>query len=157
MYRDKKKDGTTLLTAGITLSEIMDAMHPIGDIYMSIDPTNPAAKFGGTWEAWAEDAFVVGVGADPAFNSVEETGGSMDHSHDLDTATSGARVRLANDNNLMGVVKSLTSRAQTRELGVSSNAATSSNSTLGVALEGESEVVSSLPPYMTCYIWKRTA
>lgn len=56
---------------------LLDIIHPVGAIYMSVNPTNPGSLFGGTWVAWGAGKVPVGVNtADTNFNTVEKTGGS---------------------------------------------------------------------------------
>lgn len=51
--------------------------YPVGSIYMSTSPTNPASLFGGTWVAWGSGRAPVGINtSDGNFNTVEKTGGS---------------------------------------------------------------------------------
>lgn len=158
MHKDKKKDGTTVITSGHTIQEILDVVYPIGAIYMSIDSANPAAIFGGTWSAWGTGRVPVGYDVSQTeFDTVEETGGAKTHVHDLDSSTSGARIRISSDNSVWALTKTLTSRAMTRMVGVSSNAPQTDESVSAVALEGDSNASSSLQPYIVCYMWKRTA
>lgn len=51
---------------------------PVGAIFVSIDPTNPATTLGyGTWAAFGTGRVLVGVDTgDTDFDTVEETGGS---------------------------------------------------------------------------------
>ena len=50
--------------------------YPIGSIYMSVNPTNPADIFGGTWQALDQGRVLIGAGtAHPA----GEEGGSETH------------------------------------------------------------------------------
>jgi microcystin-dependent protein len=51
---------------------IMAGQHPVGSIYMSMDPTSPAILFGGTW-AEIKDRVLVGAGGSYAAGA---TGGS---------------------------------------------------------------------------------
>ena len=55
-------------------SELLDATYPVGSIYMSMNNTNPASLFGGTWEAIG-GRFLIGAGANEANNV--DTYGSM--------------------------------------------------------------------------------
>lgn len=59
------------------LSQFNEAF-PVGAIFVTIDPTNPAATLGyGTWQAFAPGRVLVGVDpSDSDFNPVEKTGGS---------------------------------------------------------------------------------
>lgn len=62
------------------METILNALHPVGSIYMSTVNTNPGAIFGGTWVKWG--AGRVPVGHDPAqseFNASEKTGGAKTH------------------------------------------------------------------------------
>lgn len=49
------------------LQTLIDLVHPVGSIYISLDSTDPGQLFGGTWEA-ISGRFLLGVGA-PANNS----------------------------------------------------------------------------------------
>ena len=55
---------------------------PVGAIYIETTGANPATTFGyGTWVQRCVGKFVVGLGADPDFDTVGETGGSKTHTH----------------------------------------------------------------------------
>lgn len=54
--------------------------HPVGSIYMSVDPTNPSQIFGGTWVSWASGRVPVGINdSDTDFSAAEKTGGAKTH------------------------------------------------------------------------------
>ena len=77
----------TILINGKT---IWDILYPIGSIYTSVSPTNPKNFFTGTdWVAFGEGRTLVGVGSNgtTSYNTVEDTGGSPTHSHDLSNHT----------------------------------------------------------------------
>lgn len=113
----------------------VDLAHPVGSLYFSTDPTNPSQIFGGTWIAWGAGRVPVGVDTKQTeFNTVEKTGGSkylQEHSHIMRwqyTAASG-----------------------TTTAALAYNGSSIETETTG---EGNS---GNLQPYITCYIWKRTA
>lgn len=162
VFRDRAKDGTVRLTGAVlTIQDIFDVVHPIGSIYFSVDNTNPAALFGGTWVAWGAGRVPVGVNAaDASFDAVEETGGNktvvlteanlpphdhqMDHAHQsVSSGTAGgstlAFLRSANTATTTGggMVQLFTGRTDNGD--------------------GTSQPVNVLQPYITCYMWKRTA
>ena len=58
---------------------IFDMIYPVGSIYMSVNGTNPANFFGGTWTAWGQGRVPVGVASSGTFNYVEKTGGAETH------------------------------------------------------------------------------
>lgn len=131
--------------------------YPVGAIYMSVSATNPGTVFGGTWTAWGSGRFPVGVDGTTDFDTVEETGGAKTHDHGLDNATTGARLRVGVDTGMWALVKTLPSRVMTKSHTVASPTTISSATTSAIAIEGTSDAASSLPPYITCYMWKRTA
>ena len=70
----KSINTTDRLLSSIT---ILDAIYPIGAVYISINSTNPGTLFGGTWEQ-IKDKFLLSCG-DEFVNGT--TGGSMVHNH----------------------------------------------------------------------------
>ena len=76
-------------------SGIIQAIYPVGSLYISTLVTNPATLLGfGTWVAFGAGKVMVSQDvADPSFDVLEETGGSKDiatstHTHSV-TATTG--------------------------------------------------------------------
>jgi len=132
--------------------------YPIGSIYMSTSSTNPANSFGGTWIAWGSGRVPVGVNAsDTDFSTVEKTGGSK--SRQLSAAIgcvngSPASLGFICD----GVSQYQAGRAATY---VSTGTQTSYsfwNHSIPVTEHGvNSRSTNILQPYITCYMWKRTA
>lgn len=57
------------------------ASFPVGSIYISVSPTNPATALkGGVWSRFANGRVLVGVDeGDPLFDTVEELSGSKTH------------------------------------------------------------------------------
>jgi len=86
-------NSSTALATTAFVQAALQALHPVGSIYINAGvSTNPATLFGfGTWAAFGAGRVLVGLnGADAAFDTAEETGGSKDaivvtHNH---TATS---------------------------------------------------------------------
>ncbi len=73
---------TTLHThtggAGVTLDEVIDALYPVGALYVSTVSTNPGTLLGrGTWAAFGAGRVMVGHDSgDADFDTAEETGGA---------------------------------------------------------------------------------
>ena len=68
----------------------LQAVYPVGSIYISTSATNPGTTFEfGTWEAFGAGKVLVGQDTvDAAFNTLEETGGTknavvVNHTHSL--------------------------------------------------------------------------
>lgn len=119
-----------------------DLVYPIGSIYISVNNTNPSKWFGGTWVTWGTGRVPVGVDTSQTeFNVVEKTGGSkymQKHTH-------GARLTAPNGYNPGG------SHWLAEWTGESSAGNTAYITSAGTGDSGN------LQPYITCYMWKRTA
>ena len=136
--------------SGLTAEEVIDLVHPVGSIYVSILSTNPGTLFGfGTWTAFAAGRCLVGLDAGQTeFDTVEETGGAKTHTlltaempahtHEqtAPTSASGGAVAFAMDTNASGA-------------DTAGNNATQST--------GGGGAHNNLQPYIVVYIWKRTA
>jgi hypothetical protein len=77
---------TAFVTSAVTAAErtndeLIDAIYPVGSIYISTSSTNPGTTFNrGTWEAFATGRTLVGIDTSQSeFNTVEETGGAKTH------------------------------------------------------------------------------
>lgn len=117
-------------------SGIFDKIYPVGSIFMSATLSTPAdvatALGGGTWVAWGAGRVPVGVDtSDTAFDTVEETGGSKTHRHTMTNA--------------------YTSSYQNQNGNAYTNGGTVSSQTVYTGYD------STLQPYITCYMYKRTA
>lgn len=160
---------TALSKARINGRSLLDFLHPVGSIYMSTNATNPTNLFGGTWVAWGAGRVPVGFnGSDGNFNSSEKTGGSktinIQHNHGL----SNARAAVGRADSSLATM-SYTSGGNPHNVyfdrefsyygGISggSKHATDTSLIYGNTNDGGSTAASVLQPYITCYMWKRTA
>ena len=126
----------------------------MGSIYLSTKSTNPSILFGGTWVSWGSGRVPVGVNTgDSNFNTVEKTGGSKSHKHLLPYASD---TKSGNWSYLQW----------NHDFGYGSVAITSQNrlklngnpESVAIQLyQPYTQEVSTLQPYITCYMWKRTA
>lgn len=174
-----KKYGINLETLGVTDRaltgvsingrSLLNHIYPVGSIYMSTSATNPTNFFGGTWVAWGAGRVPVGFnGGDGNFNSSEKTGGSktinIEHNHGL----SNARAAVGRADSSLATM-SYTSGGNPHNVyfdrefsyygGISggSKHATDTSLIYGNTNNGGSTSASVLQPYITCYMWKRTA
>lgn len=174
-----KKYGINLETLGVTDRaltgvsingrSLLNHIYPVGSIYMSTSATNPTNFFGGTWVAWGAGRVPVGFnGGDGNFNSSEKTGGSktinIEHNHGL----SNARAAVGRADSSLATM-SYTSGGNPHNVyfdrefsyygGISggSKHATDTSLIYGSTNNGGSTAASVLQPYITCYMWKRTA
>ena len=146
-------------------ASILDAVYPIVIIYMSVSPTNPGDLFGGTWEAWGAGRVPVSVDAnDKDFNAAGKTGGTKDaelpsHSHGSFLGSIGAP-------GVDGFVGGDASSLQPSDPHDSQNGYLFTISRVDekytdrnrarTSIAGKA-FASNLQPYITCYMWKRTA
>lgn len=174
VFREKMKDGTTKISGGITMTDIFNAVYPVGSLHFSVTNTNPAAQFGGTWVAWGSGRVPVGVdAAQTEFDGVEEVGGEK--THILTTAEMPSHVHTINHDHgnanlpVTSISDATVANAAVRvtkvgTVGSAPAGSTTANTSMNVpAYAGNSGSAggdgahNNLPPYITCYIWKRTA
>lgn len=146
-------EGAQLL-GGLTLNEIkemiLQAENPIGKIRLSVENVNPSTHLGfGTWERWGQGRVPVGVATSGTFNTVEKTGGEETHTlgvNEIPAVGLQAQGSLYYFNGTTG--------------GAGLNAGTYGANVSGgaqVKTLGGGEAHNNLQPYITCYMWKRTA
>lgn len=128
---------------------IIDLVYPIGSIYMGTNGLNPGLMFGGTWQSWGNGRVAVGVDhGQTEFNVVEKEGGEKVHK--LTTA------EMPNHTHNFGMVFSNYNfdgyypfPPYTRNNTVQPEAYPQTSFT------GGDQPHNNLPPYITCYMWKR--
>lgn len=174
--------GSTI-DASVTVTEVLKKVYPVGSIYFNIsDSTNPGTLLGfGTWSAFAAGQVPVGFNSgDPDFGTVGATGGtktvdishthsySSSHSHPLSSAgraeiyLSATKV-IANQTTDTSWSRSIsgTTTAST-DTGAATNSTiltgnTDNGTASGTTGVSGSSTQSILQPFITVYMWKRTA
>jgi hypothetical protein len=137
----------------------LEAVYPVGSIYTNAtNATNPGTLLGfGTWVAFGAGRVMVGFDAsDTLFDTAEETGGSKDaivvsHTHTLTDPGHSHAIPYATD--AAGFTTGFGAGAVT-DGQYSSNTATTG---ISIASTGSSGTNANLQPYITVYMWKRTA
>ena len=166
-----KLDGLTatttelnLLSGQTALSSVEDA-YPIGSIYMNAsNSANPASLLGfGTWTSFGAGRVLVGLDSTQSeFNSIGETGGNKTSAHtltvdEIPVHDHDSNLRLQATNQVaIDTSKNFTASSGSgyvdHEYG-SVNTTTKTGDYGG----GGSHSHSTLQPYITVYMWKRTA
>lgn len=151
-------------------STFLDKTYPVGSIYLSVKNTNPGTLFGGTWAAWGTGKVPFGINTgDTSFNTVEKTGGAktinIAHSHTVNSHKHLMTLGLAD--NLLYFRSDIpygravnSAKRGSWTLPAQSTASTSQDYTSTTSPGTNSQLSSAqsiLPPYITCYMWKRTA
>ncbi len=142
-----------------------DLVYPIGSIYLSVLSTNPSIFFGGTWVA-LPDRFLVGAGttfgAGSAAGTMSHVHSTTDHLHTLNAGY--AMFNMYTGYNYMRRIAT----PQYYDTHKTSGTYSTSNTTnsFGIQLGGSTDGadralttsdVSHLPPYLSVFMWKRTA
>ena len=147
-------------------ASILDAVYPIGSIYMSVSPTNPGSLFGGTWEVWGAGRVPVSVDAnDKDFKVVEQNGGTKDaqvpyHTHSVFSGSQGAAgvdVFVGGDASGLNVKSPSGSAANGYLITIDRLDSRYNNTNVANTSAAGKNNASNLQPYITCYMWKRTA
>lgn len=167
-------------------SALLDAIYPVGSIYMSVNSTNPSTLFGGTWEQFAQGRVLLGVGSNGETNytTAEQTGGSensvashthtqQEHNHTqqahnhtlLSNSEKNANANGFGANNKVYGISGVwhdsapafqhynvdpSGQHYVKSVRAVNNSTTAVNNSTG-------EVGGNRMPFITCYIWKRTA
>lgn len=158
---------TALVNYQSVVDAALEAIYPIGSVYTNAtNSANPSTIIGfGTWVSFGAGRVPVGFDSgNTNFDSAEETGGSADavvvshthtatvtdpgHTHDLPNnrkiSTYGGTEHLADFNG--------DERTDSADINTATTGVTVANST-----EGVSGTDANLQPYITVYMWKRTA
>ena len=147
------------------VSNALAAAYPVGSVYMNAtNSTNPATLLGfGTWVALGAGRMLVGFSSgDPLFGTAGNTGGSRDatlpsHSHSITDPGHVHTYRWFDPNNSAA---SLSTPYGGRPFGYVDGVSTNFGSaTTGISVNttGTSATNANLPPYLTVYMWQRTA
>ena len=150
-------DGTTAGNLQNQINEYWKKIYPVGSIYMSVNDTDPSTLFGGKWEEWGKGRVPVGVDMEDEhneFNGVEKEGGSREK--DL-RALIGA---VDGDVYTIGYYEAPTAGTWTKYTkGIRGASVTGANvaSHSTLVMDSNGNYPDSLQPYITCYMWKRTA
>ena len=142
------------------IKSFLDAVYPVGSIYMSVKATNPGTLFGGTWVAIAQGRCLVGVNtSDNDFKTPEKTGGEKTHkltiaempSHNHHFANEFGTN--SNQNFILDAAKKNTWGCPLAN-GTDWTAVAASTS---ISYTGSSSAHNNLQPYLCVYIFKRTS
>jgi hypothetical protein len=160
---DSTKIATTAYVKDIA-DVIKSELFPVGSIYTNAtSSTNPATLLGfGTWTAFGAGRVMVGFDSGNAlFNSAEETGGSADavlpsHTHTATSTVTDPGHRHGITGTGSGSIPFVAQVAATSDK-FTATATTGITVATSNSTEGVSATNANYQPYITVYIWKRTA
>ena len=127
-----------------TQTDLLNLVYPVGSIYMSVANVSPTTFIGGTWAVWGTGRVPVAVDTGQTeFNTVEKTGGAKTHTltvNEMPSHTHDTSIYFSGT----GTVHYSVSAAQ-------------SPTPISTSATGGGLAHNNLQPYITCYMWKRTA
>jgi hypothetical protein len=173
-------NSSTLLATTAFVQAALQALHPVGSIYINAtNATNPGTLLGfGTWTAFGAGRVPVGFNAgNPLFDTAEETGGSADttlvsHTHTFSGTTSSVGdhqhavdypIDCTTFKKQFGSTTGTTdtfcdTNGSESGIPLSSSAGGHDHTYSGTtASNGSSATNANYQPYITVYMWKRTA
>lgn len=139
------------------LDSVFNKIYPVGSIYLSVQNTNPANLFGGTW-VQIKDVFLLGAGES---YSAGATGGEANHK--LTTSEMPSHGHEISSIQVTGYTgwTQLTNNKYDLALKSLGNTSAASHTTNAQSITaystGGSSAHNNMPPYLTVYMWKRTA
>ena len=132
-------------SGGTDVSTVLNKVYPVGAIYMSVNSTNPKTLFGGTW-VQIKDRFLLAAGTTYKAGA---TGGEATHTLTVD--------EIPNHQHVLWYPNA--GGEQSAAIGYpeagSKNTWYAEASKTGGAGGGTAH--NNMPPYLTVYVWKRTA
>lgn len=160
-----KNDFNVNGTLKVNNQNIFDLIYPVGSFYISWKSTNPATLFGGTWEQ-IQGKFLLGMSSSYPAGS---QGGEAEH-----TLTSSELPQhfhsVGEQGNTIFVYPSSRTNSATSSTGnyslllnnttngyVTEQRAGVGRLVTGEAIENRGQAHNNMPPYLSVYIWKRTA
>lgn len=153
--------------------DVLSAIYPVGSIYMAVNDTSPASLFGGTWERIkdrfllsAGDTYAAGAEGGSATKNLQHDHTTQGHtltvneipSHDHDANSN--YMRYYTDTRGYGLGSSGghwrdagNGGVANAKVGARGGGGSHSHGNTGNAL-GDQDI---MPPYLSVYVWKRTA
>lgn len=141
---------------GISDSDLLNKIYPVGSVYISVVNKNPGTFIGGTWVTFGQGRTLVGVNtSDSDFNTVGKTGGSKEQ-------TMVARIgAFDSDIGAIGYLATGNPGGAGFTYGIrgpaSSNISGSRVNHNTQVVNGSGKTPTTVQPYVTVYFWKRTA
>ena len=149
-----KTETDTKLNKKVNTSDLIDLIYPVGSIYMSVNSTNPAILFGGTWEQ-IKDRFLLACGSTYKAGDI---GGESTHELTINELPKNSmkipHITYYDNCSISGGGWKQIGREQTEKEGaVNSN----TNDGWHIMSIGNNEAHNNMPPYLVVNIWQRTA
>lgn len=150
---------------GVSPSDVLNIVYPVGSIYMSTSDVSPATFIGGLWEQ-LKDTFLLACGDTYSNGS---TGGEAEHtltvdempshSHDASTDSAGAHthsVTIPHTRRDVAAGSGPTIVDDNSNTTFNTSSSGDHSHTVTINNTGSGQAHNNMPPYLAVYVWKRT-
>ena len=142
---------------GMTVSQFVEMIYPVGSIYMSANATSPETLFGGTWTP-INGRFLISTGT-PENNDDGTSPGNYNYAAGSKGGDAQSKIKNSNLPNTITLRYSHASGGPGGG-GLLASAVYTAGEVSGYAAVGTgqpNESFSNIPPYLAVYMWQRTA
>lgn len=152
-----------------TFINLLEVVYPVGTVYQSFNSNSPAAMFGGTWEQ-IEDQFLYNTTVSGS------TGGSKTHDHhwflgwlewygthpsmsngDSTICFDSKTEPYDSEDGINYVIQRKNGSSPWNHINAGSISSGTASKPVSAMMECATTESSAMPPYITCYCWRRTA
>lgn len=130
------------------MSKINPKLMPfeIGDLFFTTNSTSPSTRFGGTWELYSKGRTIVGYDPnDTDFDTIGKTGGEKTHTLTIDEMPQHDHEVYMDQDGTGG------------RWGPNGTSQQSTQRYSATGVSGGNQAHNNLQPYITTYIWIKTA
>lgn len=134
--------------------------YRVGDLFLTTIATNPSSFLGGKWELFGPGRCLVCVDtSDSDFNTVKKTGGEKTHKLTVNEMPSHNHQYedITGNRSLNGQFGRSGYYESESYMGVTNSVIAYADADFRMTYVGGSESHNNLQPYITCYVWIRTA
>ena len=148
-FKTRFRNGIELKTPG-GIKSFLDAVYPVGSIYMSVKSTNPGTLFGGTWVAIA-GKFLLGQNSTYKAGT---SGGSTTKALTIENLPAHTHKLISGNASVMAI---FTNRGGGYAPSQSSGNYVWDTVSMTTSSTGSGTSFNIMPPYLAVYIWQRTS
>lgn len=145
------------------VDKLLDRMYPVNSIYISTNSTSPASLYGGSWERYGKGRTLVSVNESDTDFTAGKTGGSKTHEVRIRLGNIYGLAGILSNNNLSGIsvdggkTYSGFTNFNGRQQVESARGMDGSFGPMQVEYYAAIGNLPTLDPYVSVYIWRRTA
>jgi hypothetical protein len=145
------------------VNKMRDRMYPVDSIYISTNSTSPASLYGGSWERYGKGRTLVSVNESDTDFTAGKTGGSKTHEVRVRLGNIYGLAGVSSKNNLSGIsvdggkTYSGFTNFNGRQTVESARGMDGSFGPMQVEYYAAIGNLPTLDPYVSVYIWRRTA